>query len=89
MFLRNSELPNAPCTRQSNVFNIPRSESCFACKLPQFELPTLWNKWARSFDNDMTRVKKYVNRSILDSNLSHLTCNYTRCFDCTLIHLYD
>jgi hypothetical protein len=84
MFFRNSEFPNARCTRQSNLFNIPRSESCFAYKLPQFVLPTLWNKWARSFHNDMTRprVKQYIKGSILDSYLSQVTCNYTKCFDC-------
>jgi len=85
MFLRNSELPNARCTRQSNLFNIPRSESYFASKLPQFVLPNLWNKWAKSFDNDIkrSRLKKLIKRSILDSYLPQVTCNYTKCIDCT------
>jgi len=86
MFTRNGELPNVRCTRQSNLFHNPKSHSDFAYKLPLFALPTLWNKWEKYFDDDVSRscVKQLIKKCTLELEeyLGHVTCTYTRRIDC-------
>ena len=84
MFTRNNELPNVRCTRPSNLFDIPKSYSDFGYKLPLFTLSTLWNKWVKYFDDDMSRscVKQFIKKCIQKGYLGHVTCAYTRCTDC-------
>jgi len=75
MFTRNSELPNVHFNRQSNLFHIPIRHSDFAYKLPIFTLPTLWNKWVKYFDDDMSRsiVKQFIKKCIVEGYLGHVT----------------
>ena len=78
MFTRNSELPNVRFTRQSNLFHIPKSYLDFAYKLPLFTLPTLWNKWAKYFDDDMSRspVKQLLKKCMLELRIFRLCYLY-------------
>ncbi len=83
-FPLNSDMPNSRETRQSNLLYIPRFNGRFAQKLPMYFMPSLWNTWARSFQELKSRyqLKRIVKKNKLQSYLETILCTNMRCREC-------
>ena len=83
-FVKNSDLPGARSTRQSDLFHVPRCQTNFASKLPVYQMPRAWNKYARLFA-DLPRkstVKNTMKNHFLTGYSENIKCNNTHCRDC-------
>ena len=89
MYEFNSAVQSVYSTRQSQLFNIPRTKSRFVDKLPFIQFPITWNKLAGflGLNSDLLNLSRNALKCQLkyrftDSYQSNVTCNNPRCNDC-------
>ena len=80
----NQDLQQAHTTRQSDLLYIPRYSSKYAQKLPEYLLPKIWNKWARSVPQNSSRniIKNTTKSKLLMSYPENVKCENVRCIEC-------
>ena len=83
-FPQNRDILNYKCTRQSELLYVPKYSTKFAQKSPAYQLPKLWNQWAISFPENISRnaMKKLLKMRYMEIYQDQVTCNNTRCPDC-------
>ena len=83
-FPLNQDLQQAHTTRQSDLLYIPRYSSKYAQKLPEYLLPKIWNKWARSVPQNSSRniIKNTTKSKLLMSYPENVKCENVRCIEC-------
>ena len=84
----NSAVQSVYSTRQSQLFNIPRTKSRFVDKLPFIQFPMTWNKLAGFFGLNTDHVnlsrnalKCQLKYRFIDGYQSNITCNNPQCYD--------
>ena len=82
-FPLNQDLQQVHTTRQSDLY-IPRYSSKYAQKLPEYLLPKIWNKWARSVPQNSSRniIKNTTKSKLLMSYPENVKCENVRCIEC-------
>ena len=83
-FPLNQDLQQAHTTRQSDLLYIPRCSSKYAKKIPEYLLPKIWNKWARSVPQNSSRniIENTTKSKLLMSYPENVKCENVRCIEC-------
>jgi len=86
MFIFNRDIPHSRLTRQSDHLHIVNSHSVFASKLPTFNIPRIWNKWANTPASEVSRgqLKCQIKKITFDSYAGMVKCTNLRCQACSL-----
>ena len=85
MFKLKSEMMTGYNTRSTDFFHIPHSKTQFLDAMPVINFPKIGNKW----HDDMAKTpcrssfKKLINNTFLSLYCSRVSCNNSKCVDCT------
>ena len=84
MYTKNHGIQNNRPTRQSNLFHIERCDSTFSSKLPIYNFPMVWNKWARVVPEytKRSRFKNEIKKCFLENYSMIVKCQNRYCRDC-------
>ena len=80
-FPLNQDMQQTHSTRQSDLLYIPLYSSKYAQKVPEYLLPKIWNKRARSVPQNSSRtiIKNTKKSKLLLLYTEHVTCENVRC----------
>ena len=83
-FIFNHQIQSTRTTRQSNLLHITRCKSNFACKLPLYTFPHIWNKWSSmiAINVSLAQIKRQMKNKLLDAYHSSVKCTNVYCTDC-------
>ena len=84
-YILNRDMPNARPTRQSNLYNVSMCRNKFMHRLPQYQLPTMWNGWSASIENLKTRgqVKNHLKHAMFLKYPLVVKCRNSHCRECS------
>ena len=85
-FILNRQLPNSRITRQSDLYNLPKTRTQYISKFPLYAIPRIWNK---RFDTvtsakNVHQFKKVTKEMYLQTYSSEVKCDNVYCKECTI-----
>ena len=80
----NRDIQQTHQTRQSGLVYVPRYASKYAQRSPHYQMLTLWNKWASSCPEliSKNRFKKLIKTTFLRKYEEYVHCDNVRCIEC-------